>query len=171
MSRCLRDRTLLSLSEGEGTRAHLAHLEACGACAMRYQTLVHDLTVVKQVLRESPPQTVPHRPPVLRAPWMPVAAVLAMAFALVWGGVWMQRSSPIVAPTEARNEAVLLFLEEVSTALFSTVDASAAEIADPAPHGAYVQVALDGEWPCEGPEVFFIPGCDLDPFPPCMEGH
>lgn len=172
MSECLRDRTLLLLYEGEGTSAHRAHLEACRPCARRYEVLVHDLQVVQQVLRQSPPpQVAPHRPPALRLRWMPVAAALAVTFAVVWGGVWRQRPSPPVVPTEAHTEAALLFLEEVSTALFSSVDASAAEIADPAPHVAYLQAALDGEWSCEGGDLFFTPGCDLQSFPPFIEGH
>lgn len=166
MSRCLRDQTFLLLYEGEGTGVHRAHLEACAACAARYQRLVHDLEVIGQVLREAPPpQAVPHRSHPLRIRWVPVTAALALTLALVWGGVWMRGPSPPGLPAGARNEAILLFLEEVSAALFSTVDASAAVMPTPVSNFAYLQAALEGEWPCEWQEAFFNPGCDDHPFP------
>ncbi|MBI3329741.1 MAG: hypothetical protein HYZ81_23920 [Nitrospinae bacterium] len=174
MRGCLRDRTLLSLYAGEGRHAHRAHLQACVACATRYQTLVHDLQVLRQALREPPPRpAIPQRPLALRIRWKPVAAALAVTLAIVWGGMWVQRPSPPLVPTEARNEAVLLFLEEVSTALFSTAGASAAAIPASMPGVAYLEAALEGEleeeWPCEGAVLLLSPECDLYVFPPFIE--
>lgn len=177
MSRCLRDQMLLLLSEGEGTSVHRAHLETCAACTTRYQQLVRDLEMIGQVLREAPPlqraqdrpaQAIPHRPRSLPLRWLPVAAALAVA--LVWGGLWVRGPSMPVSQAPARSEAVLLFLEEVSTTLFSTVDASAAVIPAPVSDLAYLQAALGGEWPCEGQEPFFSPGCNNNPFPLLFEG-
>ncbi len=179
MSRCLRDQTLLLLYEGEGTSAHRAHLKTCVACATRHQRLVRDLEVIGQVLREAPllrqaqdrpPQVVPYRPHSLRLRWMPMAVALAVTLALVWGGVWVRRPSPPVSPARARNEAALFFLEEVSTTLFSTVDARAAMMPAPVSDFAYWQAALEGEWPCEGQDPFFSPGCNDHSFSLLFEG-
>jgi len=171
MRGCLRDRALLALYAGEGRNTHRAHLQVCVACATRYHTVVHDLQLLRQVLREPPPPpALPQRPVALRIRWKPVAATLAVTLACVWGGMWVQRASRPVVPTDARNEAVLLFLEEVSTALFSTVDASAAAIPISRPGVAGQEAALEGEWeeewPCEGPALFLSPACDLYVFPP-----
>jgi hypothetical protein len=95
---------------------------------------------------------------------MPVAAALAVTLALVWGGVWVRSPAPPGLPEEARNEDVVLFLEEMSAALFSTDDAGAAEILAPVSNSAYLQAALEGEWPCEWQESFFNLECDDDPF-------
>ena len=174
MSGCLREQTLLLLYEGEGTSAHRAHLEACTACATRYQRLVHDLEVIGQVLREAPPlrqaqdrppKPIPHRSHPLRIRWMPMAATLAVTLALVWGGIWVWSPAPPGLPEEARNEDVVLFLEEVSTALFSTVDAEAAEIPAPVSNSDYLQTALEGEGSCEWQEPFFTPECEDNSFP------
>jgi hypothetical protein len=43
MSRCLCERTLWGIYEGEGTAAQQAHLQTCVACHVRYQALVHTL--------------------------------------------------------------------------------------------------------------------------------
>ena len=142
MSRCLRDRTLWKLSEGEGTPVERAHVEACPVCARRYQRLGRDLDVLRQVLHEAPPlQAVPQRTRGLRVRWLTVAAVLALA--LAWAGgsleVWWQRLPPV--PVEAHSEAV-----------------------------NYLQAALDGDWPCNGQEPFFHLDCDQAAVPELVEG-
>jgi hypothetical protein len=132
MSRCLRDHTLLWLSEGEGTRAQRVHLEACAACTTRYQRLVSDLKVLGHVLRETPPpQAIRPRPRTFHARWLPVAAALALTLAGLMGSLEVWNSAPPTPPLEARHEAMAL-----------------------------VQAALDGGWPCNGQEPFFHPSCD-----------
>jgi len=179
MSRCLRDQTLLLLYEGEGTSAHRIHLETCAACAARHQRLVRDLEVIGQVLQQAPAlrqaqdrpsQVIPYRPHFLRLRWMPMAAALAVALVLVWGGLWVRGPSPPVSLAPAHNEAALFFLGEVSTILFSTVDARAAMIPAPVSDFAYWQAALEGEWPCEGQDSFFSPGCNDHSFSLLFEG-
>ena len=166
MSRCLREQTLLWVYEGEGTSRERAHVETCAACATRYQRLVHDLEVIGQVLREAPSSgAVPHRRSSLRLRWMPVAAALAVALLVVWGGVRMQSPAPPEVPGDARNDDAVLFLEEVSTLLFATDDAGAAAIPTPVSPAVYLQAALQGEWPCEGQEPGFNPECEDDSFP------
>jgi hypothetical protein len=132
MSRCLRDQTLLWLSEGEGTHAQRVHLETCAACTTRYQRLVDDLKVLRHVLREAPPpQAVRQRPRTFRTRWLSVAAALALALAGLMAGLDMWNSAPPTPPLEARHEAMAL-----------------------------LQAALDGGWPCDGQEPFFHPSCD-----------
>ena len=131
MSPCLRDQTLLWLSEGEGTRAQRLHLETCAACTTRYQRLVDDLKVLRHVLREAPPQAMRRRPQTFRARWLPVAAALTLVLAGLMGTTEMWNSAPPPPPLEARREAMTL-----------------------------LQAALDGGWPCNGQEPFFHPSCD-----------
>jgi hypothetical protein len=136
MSRCLRDQTLLWLSEGEGTRAQRAHLEACAACTRRYQRLVGDLKVLRRVLQEAPPlPAMRQRPRTFRARWLPVAAALTLVLAGLMGALEMWNSAPPPPPLEARREAMTL-----------------------------LQAALDGGWPCNGQEPFFHPSCDQQAF-------
>ena len=136
MSRCLRDQTLLWLSEGEGTRAQRVHLEACAACTTRYQRLVGDLKVLRHILQEAPPpQAMRRRSWTFRARWLPVAAALALALAGLMGGLEVWNSAPPTPPLEARHEAMTL-----------------------------LQAALDGGWPCNGQAPFFHPSCDQQAF-------
>ena len=85
MTRCLRDRTLLSLYYGGGTSAQQTHLTECVACAARYRLVGRDLEAISQVLREKPrPKTVSHRFRPFSVRWLPTTAVLALALVLVW---------------------------------------------------------------------------------------
>lgn len=172
MSRCLGDKTLLSLYEGSGKGAQRAHLECCVDCGARYQQLVRDLEVIGQILQEAPPPGAFAPPHPLRVRWVPLAAAFAMVIALVGGGIWMRRSPPPVF----FNKEVSPFLEEVSAALFSTAEADMAAIGAPATLVALGSVP-EGEWPCEGPELFYDPECLEGPggenhsFPLLWEGE
>ncbi len=142
MSRCLRDRTLWKLSEGEGTRAQRSHMEACPDCATRYQRLERDMVVLRRILQEVPrPQPVLQRLRASRIWWLPVAAALAIALAWVGGGreLWQQR--PPGLPMEAQYEVA-----------------------------SYLRAALDGDWPCNGQEPFFHLDCDQPTSSPFDEG-
>lgn len=58
------------------------------------------------------------------------------------------------------------FLEnEVSPALFATVDTHMVEVPTPVSNFTYLEAALEGEWPCEQQEPFLDPTCDVHPFP------
>ena len=171
MSRCLQDQALLLLYEDEGTRTQRAHLEVCKACARRYQRLVRDLEVIGRVLQEAPlPRAVPHHRHFLPIRWMPVAAALAIMLTLMWGGLWMRSPSPPVLSAETGNQAIFLFLDEVSNALFSTAGASGAVIPSPVSNLTYLQAALEGEWPCEWQDSFFTPECNDNSFSLLFEG-
>lgn len=173
MSRCLADRTLLLICDGESTEAYQAHLQTCTACATRYQQLIHDLKVIGQVLQEAPPsQASRSRSHVLRLRWMPMAAAVAVVLALVWGGMRVWWLSPPPFSLTASHEDVLQFMEEeVASALFSTTEARVAAMPAPVSDMTYLQAALEGEWPCERQEPFLSSGCDVHPFPLLMEGQ
>ncbi len=150
MNRCLNDRTLLLLYDGEGTIAQRSHLTACEDCSGRYERLGRDLKVIRQVLRqESPPQTAHHRPRGYAFRWLPAAAALAMAVVLLWGGLWMRKPSAPVLFENVRQEDFWRLLEEVSTDLFSLDDAMAEEIWPQAADIRALSVALGEEPPCE----------------------
>ena len=131
MRRCLRHRTLWLLYEGEGTETQQAHLATCGACAGRYQSLVHDLEMLRYGLQEEPhPHAIRQRSVAFPRRWLAAAATVAVALAVMWGGVWMQRPSPPVLPEETYAEDIVSFFEELSAALFSPIDADAAELVE-----------------------------------------
>jgi len=171
MNTCLRNRALLLLSVGEGTSKQRAHLATCTTCTTRYQKFVHDVAAIEQtLLTTSPPLTVPQRFLLLRLPWRPLAAAFVATLALVWGGVWLWQ--PSHTGRQTRNEEVLRFLEnEVSPALFATVDARAGELPTPVSNLTYVEAALAGEWPCEQQGMFLDTTCDVYPFPLLMRGR
>ena len=145
MNRCLRDKTLLLLHDGEGTGAQRAHLTGCEACAARYRQLGRDLEAISQVLREDPPpQTVRHRFGPLAVRWLPTAVAVALALMLMWGGVRIWR--PSIRPL--LNEEIWTLVGESSADLFLLNQAIAEEVwmktvdSDAA-------VALEAERPCE----------------------
>ena len=79
MNRCLTDRMLFLLHDGEGTGAERLHLTECDACAARYRRLQGDLEAIGQVLREAPPpQSARHfsRPFTVR--WLPAAVAVGL---------------------------------------------------------------------------------------------
>lgn len=140
MRRCLGDQTLLLLYGAEGTEAQQTHLQACEACAKRYKRLVYELEVIGQVLREDPP--LHHHPQPLYLRWIPVATALAVTLALVWGGMWAWRGARSVLPEKASNEDVSIFLDEVSTAIFSSVETGGVETLNPVSDFGDLRVAL-----------------------------
>jgi hypothetical protein len=113
--------------------------------------LVHDLAVIGQVLQEEPPLRASYADPYpFYVRWIPVVAAAAVGIALVWGAIWLQRPASEVFPEEARNEDVLRFWEEVSTAIFPVVDDDRSEISSADFNFAYLDAALGEEsfgWP------------------------
>jgi len=179
MTRCLRDRTLLLLYEGEGSSAQRAHLKECEACAARYRRLDRDLKAIGQVLREEPPSPVvshPARPFAVR--WLPAAAALAMTLMLVWVGV--RTWSPSARPgTKSESWSVL---DELPSNPFLLSDALALELATEGVGPAdLAAVALEAARPCEWYDLLArsevesaIEESEISggmSFPSCIEGN
>jgi hypothetical protein len=164
MSRCLGDRRLWLLSEGEGSRADRAHVASCVACGARLRRLEEDLCHLTSVLRAPPPQVAPTRPRPIRLQWMTAAAMLAAMFMVVWVGLWWQQPSPPVLPMEVSQESIGAFIDAVSAALFATVDPGVMGAPDPLPDLDDLQAALAGDWPCDEQAVFGDVTCDDETF-------
>ncbi len=171
MNTCLRKRTLLLLSAGEGTNEQRVHVATCASCAARYRRFVRELEVIEHMLREtSPPPAVSRRFPSWR--WRPVMAALAATFVLVWGGLWLRQPFRLPVSDEAYTEDASSFLaDDLSPALFVTVDVQTTPILAPVSNSVYLQAALDGGWPCEWQEPFLTPACEIHPFPFLLGGQ
>ncbi|HEY2988245.1 MAG TPA: hypothetical protein VGL11_11010 [Candidatus Binatia bacterium] len=145
MSRCLKDRTLLLLHDGEGTGAERTHLAECQACAARYELLQSDLKAIGQVLREEPPPRTagrPLQPFILR--WLPTAVAVALALVLVWER--LPKSTPPAPP--ALSEEILSVMEAFPADLAQNPIAAEelwTVIAEAYERG----VALEADWPCD----------------------
>jgi len=126
MSRCLRERTLWGIYEGEGTAAQQAHLQTCVACRVRYQALVHTLEEISISLQETPPPPgrVP-RPFSYALHWQSAVVGLAVLLLLVGGGMWRRQVPP--PPAVVHSEELTALLEEVDTIVVMTLDADGVE--------------------------------------------
>jgi hypothetical protein len=171
MSRCLGDRTLWLLSEGEGSREDRAHVASCVACSARLRRLKADLGCLTSVLRALPPQVAPTWPPPIRLPWMTAAAMLAAMFMVVWVGLWWQQPSLPVLPMEVSQESIGAFIDVVSAALFATVDFGVTGAPDPLPDLDDLQAALAGHWPCDEQVVFGDVTCNDETFALLLGGQ
>jgi hypothetical protein len=162
MSRCVDDRTLWRLSEGDGSRAERAHVTSCAVCAARLRRLEQDLSHLRSILAgPQPPRTTQVQARPVRAPWATVAATLAAMVVLAWFGVWWQRPSPSL-PMETRQESIWPFIDGTFSALFPTVEMGFTATPDQLSELDDLQAALVGEWPCEGSDVFARLDCRED---------
>lgn len=145
MTRCLRDRELFSLCEGEGTDQQRAHLQTCAACADRHQRLLDDLAVIRRVVREeAPPQVLDPEPRVTWLRWVPAVTVLTAAVLFVWGSMWAWKLAPPSLSGQSPNGEVLQFLGDVSRATLPAIpnlENTSAHISD----FAYLRQALGEE--------------------------
>ncbi len=172
MRRCLRDKELVLLHEGDGRPADRNHLDTCARCAGRYRQLADDLRVISVVLEgDSAPVEVPRQ--VVWPRWVAAAAVtfalvigLNLLFAHQWGWMATRQSSEPVAAEGATTEELIAAVEAMSaeeppaiegpevTALGergrATVEASVAEL--------YATVA--DEEGCDSPAPLLDDGCD-----------
>ena len=127
MSRCLRERTLWGIYEGEGTAAQQAHLQACVACRVRYQAFVHTLEEISSSLQETPPPPVrmprPFPSPVR---WHRAVVGLAVLLLVVGGGLGL-RQAPPTQPAVVYSEELTPLLEEVDTIVVMTLDVDSME--------------------------------------------
>ena len=131
MSRCLRDRTLWNIYEGEGREVQRAHLQDCAACRARYQAFVHTVEGISHRLRETPPppgRTARASPFALS--WQGAVAGVAMLLLLVASGRWPWRVSPPRPPAVAHSEELILLSEEIDRVFATTLDADDVEVLD-----------------------------------------
>ncbi|MFQ5683883.1 MAG: hypothetical protein ACE5HC_11500 [Candidatus Binatia bacterium] len=154
MNRCLKDRALLLLYEGEGTNEQRAHLEACEVCSGRYRRLESDLRTIGQVLRQEPfPEALRYHPKPVTLKWLSTAAALGVVIALVWGGERMWFTS-LPFPHATHNEEISQFLEEDFTAIFFPDSAIAEEAWPQGTDLRELSVALGEDWPCVDPPTW-----------------
>jgi hypothetical protein len=171
MSRCLGDRTLWLMSEGEGSRADRVHVASCVACSARLRRLEADLGQLTSVLRAPPPRVAPTWPRPFRLRWMTAAATLAAMLIVVWVGLWWQQPAPPTLPMEASQESIWSFMDGVSAALFATVDPGVMSSPDALPDLDDLQAALAGDWPCDEPLALGDVGCDDQTFALLLGGQ
>jgi len=151
MSRCLSDRALLSIDEGEGSSVQRSHLQECEACGARYRQLSRDLEAITKVLREEPPpQTVIHRTRPFALRWLSGAVALAMAILLTWVGVTMWNRSVRPSVEGKTNGESRSILDELPLNPLLLAEALAVELATGGA-GLYDLAAtvLEAGRPCE----------------------
>jgi hypothetical protein len=152
MNRCLKEKTLLLLHDGEGTSAQRTHLTECATCAARYQKLRRDLQTISEILSDKPlPKALNQRLSSPRVRWLPKVGALAMALLLL-AGVAVQLWSPAARLSLKRasdGESSTLADDLISNAL-SLNESLAIELATEGA-GSYDLAArvLDAERPCE----------------------
>jgi hypothetical protein len=165
MNRCLGDRTLWLLSEGESSREARDHVASCAVCAARLRRLEQDLRRLRAVLTgPPPPQVAPTWRPPVRMRWLTAASTLAAMLMVVWVGLRWQQPSPPTFSTQTRQESVWPFIEGLSAALFSTGDIGSISTPDQLSDLDDLQIALAGDWPCAGQAALVNVACDDDPF-------
>lgn len=104
MNRCLSDKVLLMLHEGEELAREREHLERCSDCDRRYQRLVNELTEIVTILNE--PVPVQHRAPRITGQRVRLGlAFAAVVIAFLCGrltvgtiGGQLSKSEPAVTP-------------------------------------------------------------------------
>jgi hypothetical protein len=162
MSRCLGDRTLWLLFEGEASRKDRAHVDSCVICTARLQRLEQTLTYLQSVLTgPPPPQMALAQLRHVRRRWMASAAAIAVMVILAWFGMWWQQLLPSRS-MGTRQESSRPFIEGISTVPFFAVELGFDTTADWLSDLDDLQAALAGEWPCEEPESPTGLACDND---------
>jgi len=157
MMRCLGERALFRLSEGEGTPAERVHLSSCERCTARLHGLESAVGLAARAMREGTMLDVAiPRIRVVQAGLLPLAATLVLAIGVA---SWMvSRRVGDEAAVRRPVQVASLSLGELSQALALTEDADTR----PAPDSdvAYLQAALTGGWPCEQQGAYLDPRCD-----------
>lgn len=116
MTRCLDDKTLFLLSEGEASEEQRSHVQVCRACMERCDEIQQDLRLITQTLGQEPPSALltKSRAPIFYRS-LPIAAGVLLAVALMWGESRLWRPD---APSEQTlNGEVSQFLEQVAKAI------------------------------------------------------
>jgi hypothetical protein len=152
MIRCLEDKTLFLLSEGEASEEQRSHLQSCQACTERYREIERDLRLITHTLQQEPAQfrfAAPRAPIFLRS--LPIAAGILLAIALMWGESRLWR--PDSSSEQTLSGDLSQFLEQVSEAIFDR-GSREVETASSESDLASVQVALGENCSAECRELF-----------------
>jgi hypothetical protein len=169
MSRCVDDRTLWLLSEGDASRESRAHVDSCTTCTARLRRLEQDLNSLRSALAASPPS-----PAGLswgrstRGRWRASTAALAAMVVLAWFGVWWQHLLPSRS-MEMHQESIWPFIEGVSAALFASVESGLPVPLERESDFDDLQAALADGWLCEELSGFANGTCDEDILSPLFE--
>jgi hypothetical protein len=169
--RCLREKELVWLHEGEGTPAARDHLGTCLRCAARYRGLADDLRVIGAVLESDPaPAAAPHRAVRLRV-LAAAAAVCALViglnllFAREWGSMATRQSLAPAGAGGGVTEELIAAVEAMSAGEPPAVEAAAtvalAPGGGPTPEASAAELyaAVAGEEACESPTALPEDGC------------
>jgi hypothetical protein len=141
MIRCLEDKTLFLMSEGEASEEQRSHLQSCQACTERYHEIERDLRLITHTLqREVPPLRFTTSSGSIFFRSLPLAAGVLLAIALVWGEsrLWRLDSSS----EQTLSGDISQFLEQVADAIFDRGSMGEVEPASSDSDLASVQVAL-----------------------------
>jgi hypothetical protein len=152
MIRCLEDKTLFLLSEGEASEEQRSHLQSCQACTERYREIERDLRLITHTLQQEPAQfrfAAPRAPIFLRS--LPIAAGILLAIALMWGESRLWR--PDSSSEQTLSGDLSQFLEQVADAIFDR-GSREVETASSESDLASVQVALGENCSAECRELF-----------------
>ena len=152
MIRCLEDKTLFFLSEGEASEEQRSHLQSCQACTERYREIERDLRLITHALQQEPAQfrfAAPRAPIFLRS--LPIAAGVLLAIALMWGESRLWR--PDSSSEQTLSGDLSQFLEQVSDAIFDR-GSREVETASSESDLTSVQVALGENCSAECRELF-----------------
>ena len=152
MIRCLEDKTLFLLSEGEASEEQRSHLQSCKACTERYREIERDLRLITHTLQQEPAQfrfAAPRAPIFLRS--LPIAAGILLVIALMWGESRLWR--PDSSSEQTLSGDLSQFLEQVSDAIFDR-GSREVETASSESDLASVQVALGENCSAECRELF-----------------
>ena len=143
MSRCLEEKTLLLLSDGDGSAEERSHLRSCRSCTARYDELTRDLRSITHTLQDEPPPLRSANPrAAILYKSVSIAAGLLLVVGLLWGEsrLWRTNRSPL--SEQALNSEISQFLEQVSEAIFDSRNIREAETALSESSLASVQIAL-----------------------------
>lgn len=141
MIRCLEDKTLFLLSEGEASEEQRSHLQSCQVCTERYYEIERDLRLITQTLqRELPSLRLTTSSGSIFFRSLPIAAGVLLAIALMWGESRLRR--PDSSSEQTLSGDLSQFLEQVSDALFDGGNIREVETSSSDSDLASLQVAL-----------------------------
>jgi hypothetical protein len=141
MTRCLEDKTLFLLSEGEANEEQRSHLQGCQACTERHRELRRDLRFITETLEEEAPLRFPAPRSSLFYRYLPIAAGVLLVIAFMGGESRLWR--PNSGSEQTQRDDISQFLEQVSEAIFDGGNVrEIATASPPASDLASLQVAL-----------------------------